>query len=323
MAYTRVLVAIAVVAGCGSDDARQLPRTSPSDAAPATPPTVPLAVHRFEEPKLKLPSLVSLVLLEPGQTPHAPLRYALVPGDSLQRSRTVLSSRRLANGAWGPLETLPPIEHTLTATVSAADQPIVVRSQPAKIIGTATPEATQYLEALKPFEGRDLTAPFDARGMLGDLSFVDDPGKARSQAAIDEVTQRMLAVMVPAPAESVGIGAKWRVVTILRQRPAVVKQTATYTLLARSKASWKIGVDISRVGEPQTLIDPAIPRDTLVELVALRRSFKGTLDVNPTRPFATGKLDVTSSLHIHITRKDQGRSEEIVEDTSRATLTAR
>ncbi|MGE0549019.1 MAG: hypothetical protein AB7O24_10760 [Kofleriaceae bacterium] len=323
MAYTRFLVAIALAVGCRSEEARQLPRPSPSDAPAATPPTVPLQVHRFEEPKLKLPSLVTFSLLEPGKQPAEPLRYALAPGESIQRSKMTLTSRRLANGTWGKQEAMPPIEHTLGATVTSADQPIVIRGQPAKIVGAATPEATQYLEALKPFEGRDLTVPFDARGQLGELRFADDPTTARSQPAVDELAQRLLAVIVPVPDEPVGIGAKWRVVTILRQRPAVVKQTATYTLVARSKTAWKIGVEISRVGEPQTLIDPAIPPDTIVELVALVRMFKGTLDVNPTRPLATGNLDVTSSLHIHITRRNEGRSEEIVEDTSRAVLTAR
>ena len=93
-----------------------------------------------------------------------------------------------------------------------------------------------------------------------------------------------------------------------------MKQTATYTLEAMSEDAWKIGVDIRRIGESQLLLEPDLPKDTAVELVALVRLLKGSLAVDPHALWGTGSLDVSSTIHIRATAPERGSTEEIIED---------
>jgi hypothetical protein len=115
------------------------------------------------------------------------------------------------------------------------------------------------------------------------------------------LVQRLLALIVPVPAEPVGAGASWRAVTILRRGPAVAKQTAIYTLIARGPARWKLHVKLQRVGQRQQIVDPGLPPATSAELVALLRALEGDVEVDPTLPLiAGGALTVESQLHARL-----------------------
>jgi hypothetical protein len=210
---------------------------------------------------------------------------------------------------------------TTTLAITSSSAKLVARPVSAEVEG-ATPESAQYVAGWNAIADRRVTIAFDDRGQLGALGFVDDPAGAKVRE-LDDLTQRLLATAVPLPAEPVGVGGTWRVVTVLRQRPAIVKQTATYTLVERGERSWKIEVDIHRVGEPQTVIDPSVPEGSAIELVALVRKLRGTLVVDPTAPLGSGELAVDSSLHLRIRDPKVGEREEILEDTGTITLSVR
>jgi hypothetical protein len=305
-----------VLFGCGG---------SKEDRPPSPPATAPthraIEVERFAGPPVVLPLEKEFVVLDGGQgAPHT-LRYMLRPATTSYMAKTALTSRRLAGGTWTAAHAMPAIENGLAITVTAGDA-LVARVLPGVIDGAATPDAQQYLAAWKPLEDRRLTLTVDARGRLGAIAFADDPTTQRSATEKDEIVQRLLATLIPLPEEPVGVGAKWRVVTALRQRPAIVKQTATYTLEAITRDGWTIGVDVRRIGESQRLIEPALPRDAVVDLVALVRALHGSLAVDPRAVFGAGELVVSSTIHVRATAAGRGASEEIVEDTGTITLSA-
>ena len=127
-------------------------------------------------------------------------------------------------------------------------------------------EADAYLASWRKLvQDRRITLAFDQRGQFSmTASGVPATGSGNDQTK-DEVIQRLLSMIVPLPAEPVGAGARWRVVTILRQRPAYVKQTAIYTLSSAAVASkagpatWKLHIKLTRVGEQQAIQDPLLP----------------------------------------------------------------
>lgn len=203
---------------------------------------------------------------------------------------------------------------TTFAVSAAAPDKIVGRALAAEVAGGATPITDQYVAGWNAIADRRVSIALDDRGQLGAITFPDDPA-AKPSAQTDELAQRLLGTLVPLPEEPIGAGASWRVVTVLRQRPAVVKQTATYKLVKRDAAAWTIEVEVARIGEPQTLIDPAIPADTSIELVTLVRKLRGTIVVDPTLPFGTGELAVESTMHLRVQSKGRGAAEEILEDT--------
>lgn len=279
-----------------------------------------MIVPAVPPPQIELPAQRSFKLLEAGKDP-APLRYALDERTASYAVTTRMSSRRLAGPTWSPRASLPAMTTTLEIT-SARTAPLALRPLPAVVEDGATPETREYLAGWEAIADKRVVVTFDERGQLGPLA---DAGAATraTDGALDDLTQRLLGTVVPLPVEPVGVGGSWRVVTILRQRPAVVKQTATYTLVERGEQRWKITADIQRVGEAQTVTDRSIPAGTAIEIVTLVRKLRGTIIVDPSHPLGTGELALDSSLHLRIQPSGQEVREEILEDTGTLALEMR
>ncbi len=277
-------------------------------------------------PPIVLPTQESFTLVTPGTGARSPLRYPLVAGASEYRALLTLTTRRLEAAALSAPRVMAPIQDGF-AVVVAAGAPLGVRALEAVIQGTdaeRTKRAEAYVAAARRnLKDRRASVGLDDRGLLGAITFNDDPTGTRGPAASDELAQRLLTLAVPFPAEPLGVGAQWRVVTILRQGPLYLKQTATYELLARTAATARVKVKLVRHGEPQLVTDATLPPDTVAELVALVRILEGELQVDTTRPFAVGgALSVESRLHARITTPNQPAVDQIVEDLGSLELSA-
>jgi hypothetical protein len=282
------------------------------EAAPPPPPPSPVEV-RLPQPVIELPKQQSFKLLEPGAGERSVLRYAIATTDIATRIEMKLTQRRMHDGIWAEPNVLPPITTGFAMAVGDAGK-VRGRALPGSIDGKITADAASYLSAWKGSEDRPFTVAFDARGQLGALVFDDDAATDRSRDPVDDLTQRLLSIVVPVPEEAVGVGASWKVVTALAQRPVVVKQTATYTLLDRTPTTWKIRIEIRRVAEAQII-------DDSTELVALVRHYEGTLEISPDRALPTGSLIAESSMHLRITPKAGPVVERLLEDKGAVGLT--
>lgn len=257
-------------------------------------------VVELPEPKVALPKELAFELLDAGAegARRTALRYALAAEPSHYVIRTELTTRELDGGIWRAPSKLPAL---ITALDVGVDRDGNASWQPIRgsLDGSASATAQAYLGPWDALAGRSFGLPLDARGRLTTAVDHDDPS--------EELVQRLLATAVPLPEQAIGEGAKWRVVTALRQQSAVLRQTATYTLVS-ARAPWKIAVDIQRLAETQRIGD--------VELVAIVRRLTGTVEVDPTRPLPiAGTLEVKSTVHVR-----RGSSENIVEDTGRVKL---
>ena len=280
---------------------------------------VPLTIEHLPEPVVALPRLDSFTVLDEGKGVKHALRYQAPAGSETYKAVTKLGSRRLAKGTWSAVTEMPPITDGFTVSGAGPSKPLVVRALKAET-AKPMPEAEAYLSTWRGIEGRIIQLELDPRGQIGAIAFADDPTGARSAAARDELVQRLLLTVVPLPDKPVGVGAKWQVVTVLRQRPAVVKQTATYTLKELGDKVWKIDAKILRVAEEQVVSDPALPAGALADIVALVRDVHGTLAVSPARVFPQGTLDVSSTLHVRLGVAQRDLQEQILEDTGTVTL---
>jgi hypothetical protein len=276
------LIAITLCA-CGSKD-------SGSPPVEHRDPQVGSGDHVLAQPPRDLPKQESFKLLDAGSGEVVALRYAL-GGDT---TTTVT----MALAQVGTIE---------TKFVTAANGVGAIRIRPGA--GTADSDAGRaYLGPWHAVENRVATATFDDRGELGRIGFADDPTGKASQDAIDDVTQRLLALVVPLPVEPVGVGAQWRVVTALVQAPVVVKQTATYTLVD----AHTIKVDIRRVGEEQE-----IPGG--IDVIAAVRTYTGTVRLALDRALpAGGSLAVASTMHL----RSAQAGDQIITDQGAVTLSS-
>jgi len=320
----RHAVVVLSMIGCGSSSNPESPPPIAHDAATTAVSHgdhyTPQQTIHLDEPKLDLPKQEPAELVEPGAGNRAPLVYAFASATSETTMETKLASRHLEGGAWSPKLELPPIHDGFATTVDGAH--IVLRGLPGTIVGAATPEAEQYLASWRALlQGRRASVVVDARGQLGKIVFADDPTNRRSEASREELAQRLLVTIVPVPAEPVGIGASWKVITVLRQGPASVKQTATYTLTARTPERWTIGVKLQRLGQEQVVVDPSLPKGSTVELVALFRMLEGTVEIDPKRPMiAKGTLTIESRVDAKVTVPDHAPVEQMLEDTGTVTI---
>lgn len=256
----------------------------------------PMRSVQLPEPAIALPRELAFELLEAGGTERAPLRYTFAAASATLDTSTELTSRELVGDQWREPVELPAIttqlEITLAADGKATLQPLAGHAE-----GSAA-AAQEYLAPWQALAGKAFVVTLDARGRLLDHG-----------TSPDELLQRLFVAFVPLPEEPIGIGGRWRVVTAFRQSGAVLKQTATYTLLSR--APLQVGVDIQQLAERQQLAN--------VELVAIVRKLSGTIDLDPARPVAArGSLDVTSTVHV---RASGG--EHITEDSGVVKLVTR
>jgi hypothetical protein len=318
------VLAVATLASCGSSSSAPPPPVAHDAGAPPVVHgeqyTLPPSTIHLDEPKLDLPKMEPIKLVDAGAGERTPLVYAFASATTETTMETKLESRHLDGGAWTSKLALPPIDDGFATTVDGAR--VVLRGLPGTIAGTSTPEAEQYLTSWRALlQGRRAAVAVDARGQLGKISFLDDPTNRRSEPSREQLAERLLVMLVPVPAEPVGIGASWKAITVLRQGPASVKQTATYTLTARTAERWTIHIKLQRLGQDQSVVDPSLPKGSTVELVALFRQLEGTVEIDPKRPLiAKGSLTIESRVHAKIAVPDHDVVEQMLEDTGTITL---
>jgi hypothetical protein len=272
------------------------------------------------DPDVKLPMQTAFDIVDAGTGDKAPLRYAPAAEMRSYLAATALKTRRLANKEWSPLTTTPTVTTGL-ALIPSTNGTFTGRGLPAE--GPAdNADAKAMMAAWKVFGDRRIALPVDDRGQAGLPSFADNPNAA-TPAALDDLVQRDLLTFVPVPADPIGVGASWRVVTVLRQGPFIVKQTALYKLAARTKTAWTVHVDIQRVGETQPVKDASVPPNTAVQLVLLVRHYSGALTIDPTHAMGDGALKVDSSLHLRYSSPTMPMVEEMVEDQGTITLSSK
>lgn len=288
---SRALTIAALLAtGCQTDVTEPAPDTRHA----------PLAVPAASTAAPAVPRQEPVILVAAGAEPRTPLRYAPAVPQRLALE-THAKGRQFSAGAWSRDTAAPPMTTVLEVTEAERGS-----------LAIATLDGPRD-GAWALLAGRHFTLATDDQARFGGLSFAD--AGPTGPAILDEAAQRLLALRVPVPSEPVGVGATWRVTTILRQRPALVTQTATYTLVARDAAHWSVGVELSRIAEPQVAEDPGVPAGTTVDVVALVLRVSGQLAIDPARALPTGDLSTTSTLHLKIATAGDV-TEQLFEDES-------
>lgn len=276
----------------------------------------------IESPPIELPKQEAFRLISPGKGVKAALRYAPLAAQVEHRLETKLVSRQLEGVAFSKPLTLPPIRDGFLIQPIAGKPPLF-RPLAVALAGTTNPLAEQYIAPWKAkLQDRRISVALDARGQLGAIVFNDDPANQRSGPAKDELVQRLLAIAIPVPTQPVAIGAKWEVVTVLRQGPIYVRQTGTYSLVGRTKTAWKLRVKLLRVAEEQRVSDPSLPKGVTADLIALFRVLEGDVEVEPRWPLvARGSYTIESRLHAKLQTPGQPAVEQVTEDIGTVTFT--
>jgi hypothetical protein len=264
------------------------------------------------EPPVAMPQQASFQLVAPGAAPRTRLRYRYAEGTHQVAAEARIRSRRLSSDGWSPTVEVPAFEEGFEVAVgapAAGGTTLLLRGLPAS---ASAGDASARWKAL--IENKRGQVAIDDRGQLGTIAMAEDPTGGRSRAVLDEIAQRWLTALVPLPAEAVGKGARWRVVTLLRAGDAVVKQTVEYTLIERRKDAWVIDVNNKRVAEQQTMTPAGLPKGTVAELIALFRQLQGRVTVKPDLPWPDGELAAELRVHGRLAIPGKPIDEHVTED---------
>lgn len=262
-----------------------------------------LAERELPEPAIELPLRESFTLHSAGAAPRRLRRYALEPGPRRYALTATLRARLLTGETPVDAEPqpVPPFRESFVVEPAGRGPRLSWLGEPPHVEGAAAAAATAapYLQRWKGLlAGRRATFALDARAMPEGVTFAEELPPAARRPERDELTQRLLGLAVPLPAEPIGRGASWTAVTVLRQGLGVVKQTARYELLEASARRLTLSVDVRRVGEEQRLDAPGLPAGASVELVALFRAITGQVELDLGCPLpVAGALTVEARAH--------------------------
>ncbi len=225
---------------------------------------------RARQPAATQPAQWPVVtLIDAGAEPRQPLRFRAQIGASETLDTTMrVSLRQTVDGTVFPKQKLPLIQVTLEIVVTDVTEEGDIRYE------FAYTKADAIGEHGVPPMLVDVT-----RGPLGSLvglrgtGVTTDRGFARRaeikvpaggasrllQWHVEKMRQSLEQMTPPFPAEPVGLGATWQVMTTTRQGEFTVRQTALVTLAAAAGDRIELDIEITQDAQPQELRTPGLP----------------------------------------------------------------
>lgn len=214
------------------------------------------------------PPELLVTLVDPGEAPLQPMRYAIPPGTvvrTLLEIRDVSSSTSDAEDTEeleefdGEYEILPGFKlafyagPTVTQTKGARYVLRVTAAEPLLPEGATErqmEEAEEGIGALREMRGRfDL----NAQGIVidADVPWSEGQGRLHPRMAITIGNVRSAIATIPLPVEPVGVGAVWEVRRPLRIWSARVTQVTRYELTDRAADRFRVAVSVHQTAAPQ------------------------------------------------------------------------
>jgi len=260
--------------GHGPGDVRPRPASPNSPAASATAPSV-----AAEQPAPEVKVLAA------GSEPRSELRLHVKAGASEKMRMTMTMNIAMKLGAKSPPATsLPPMIMDMVIKVldTSANGDIHYRFD---LTGTdvgasaaVAPKVSAMMKkALAQLEGLNGTAVVSSRGFNRDAHINMPKGAdAQTKQVMQGMEQAMQQLGAPLPAEPVGVGARWQVVSRMTQNGITIRQGATYTLVKKHGDAMSCRVSIDQQAPHQKVVSPLGPT---VDLLFLKSEGGGSMDL--------------------------------------------
>ncbi len=208
------------------------------------------------------PPEISVTLIDPGQAPLEPLRYA-IPPDTLVKTlldiRDVEASAEQSEDSEDAFGVLPGFTLLMQAgptvvlpngfryilRISKAESVL-----PEGVTDRQTQEVEQGVEALGGMRGR---FDINTQGIVvdADVPWAQGQDRIHPRVAITIGNVRSAIATIPLPLEPVGIGAVWEVRRPLRIWSARVTQVTRYELTDRVGSRFRVTVSVEQAAVPQ------------------------------------------------------------------------
>ena len=208
------------------------------------------------------PPELTVTLVDPGQSPLEPLRYAIPAGTVVKTLLDIRDSEAVAEetedsaDAFGVLPGFKLLLHAGPTTLWAKGTRYVLRISKAEsvlpegVTEVQMAEAEQGVQALRGMRGR-----FDLNGQGivedADVPWAQGQERIHPRVVITIGNVRSAVATIPLPREPVGIGAVWEVRRPLRIWSARVTQVTRYELTDRVGGRFRVTITVHQVAAPQ------------------------------------------------------------------------
>ncbi len=236
----------------------------------------------------------TIELVDAGNEPRTPLRYALVAGTSFAATQTVDQTIEQIDGDGVRTTTqVPTIILGLQTDVAEVLPDGTFRttfaftSVDTKGDGTAR-SADQALAIelqLNDIVGSSGETTATARGVVLDAGY-DIPGSlpAAIKTVLEQFETQLQSVSPPLPEEPVGAGARWRVTTQLELAGVEAEQRYDFTLESVAGTGIDLTVELRQTARPQRFDPPGARSGDRYRLVALRARGSGSMSLDLATP---------------------------------------
>jgi hypothetical protein len=208
------------------------------------------------------PPELSVTLIDPGEAPLAPLRYAIAPGTvmrtllDIRDSDAAIEETEDSADAFGVLPGFKLLLHAGPTVQIPKGTRYVLRIAKAEsvlpegVTERQMEEAEQGVQALRGMRGRfDL----NTEGIVvdADVPWAQGQERIHPRVAITIGNVRSAVATIPLPREPVGIGATWEVRRSLRIWSARVTQVTRYELTDRLGDRFRVAITVHQKAETQ------------------------------------------------------------------------
>lgn len=272
-------------------------------------------------------------LLEPGAEPRSDLSYALVKGSNHKMLMAMdMSMGMKVQGQTLPATALPRMSMGLDA--AAVDKSGAGEFKIDSHLKTVSVDANggqqeQMAKALRPqlelMKGLSMVYWVNPKGHVHDVKIGMPPGMPpAAQQLLNGMSQSFESMVTPLPAEPVGVGAKWQVLSRTSTGGADLLQTATYTLKARKGQTATLEVKLTQLAASDTIQTPQMPAGMVARVKGFSSGGSGTtqVDLKSVAP-ESGTMSLKTVMDISVQGATPGSTEESTIDTTTSVTISR
>lgn len=271
-------------------------------------------------------------LIEAGAEPRSDLSYAFVKGNSQKMVMAMdMSMGMKMQGQTLPATSLPRMTMGMDAATidkSAAGEFKIDSHLTTVSVDPNGGQQEQMARALRPhleaMKGLSMAYWVSPKGHVHDVKIGSPPGMPpAAQQLLNGMSQSFESMVTPLPAQPVGVGARWQVLSRTATGGADLLQSAIYTLKSRSGARATLEVKLVQLAAGDTIVGPQMPAGMSAKIKSFNSGGSGStqVDLKSVAPEG-GTMTLRSSMDIAVQGGGPGTGDEsTVETITTVTIT--
>ena len=267
-----------------------------------------------------------VTLIEPGALPRAELRYALAKGTTSKMVMAMdMSMAVKVQGKTPPPTQMPRMSLGMSAAAADLNDAGEIKIDTELTTVSVDPsgeQQEQMARALRPqleaMKGVSVAYWVNPKGYVHDVKLGIPPGMPLpAQQMLKGMTRSFESISTPLPAEPVGVGAKWQVISRIASDGADLLQSAVYTLKARDGHRITLDVVLLQLVASDTIKTAQMPKGVSAKVMAMKSGGSGSTRLNLTSISPEdGAMTLKTAMDIIVHGAGPGGSDESSVETT-------